>query len=259
MTAAPVALPPAGLVPSAGRVLAVVCTYNEAENLPALVPAVLAADSRLDLLVVDDDSPDGTGDLADELARADPRVRTLRRTGKRGLGSATLAGLRAAVSGRSGVDGAPYAAAVTMDADFSHHPRHLPALLALLDTHGVAVGSRYVPGGGVDGWPLSRRAMSRAINVYTRLTLGLSQRDCSGAFRAYRADVLRAVDFGAVRSTGYAFQEEFLYRCAAAGAAIAETPITFADRTRGTSKIDAAEAVAALWNLGAVGAGRLRR
>ena len=227
------------------------CTYDEAENLPELVPQVLAADPRLDVLVVDDDSPDGTGAVADELAAADPRVRVLHRRDERGLGSAILAGLREAVD--SG-----YAAAVTMDADFSHHPRHLPALLDLLETHDVAVGSRYVRGGGVTGWPLRRRAMSRAINVYARLALGLAQRDCSGAFRAYRTELLRRVEFGDVRSTGYAFMEEFLYRCVAAGARVAETPITFADRERGESKIDAKEAVAALWNLGRVGLERRR-
>ena len=233
----------------AGRVPVVLCTFNEAENLPRLVPEILAADPRLDVLVVDDASPDGTGELADALAAADPRVSVLHRTDARGLGSATLAGLRAALA--TGAE-----AVVTMDADFSHRPRHLPALLATLETADVAVGSRYVPGGGVEGWPVRRRVMSRAINAYTRLTLGLSQRDCSGAFRAYRADLLRRVDFDAVRSTGYSFFEEFLYHCVRAGGTVAETPITFAEREAGASKINAREAAKALWVLGRLGAER---
>ena len=242
---------PAADRPPTDRVLVVLCTFNERETLPELVPAVLAVDARLDVRVVDDDSPDGTGAVADALAAADPRVTVTHRRDQRGLGTATLAGLRAAAAGG-------YAAAVTMDADLSHHPRHLPALLGLLETHDVAIGSRYVPGGRIEGWPLSRRLMSRAINVYSRAALGLTQRDCSGAFRAYRGELLRRVDFDAVRSHGYAFMEEFLFRCVAAGATVAETPITFTDRAAGRSKIDAREAVAALWNLGRVGLGRRR-
>ena len=234
---------------AAGRVLVVLCTYNERENLPRLLPAVLAADDRLDVLVVDDASPDGTGEWAEHHAETEPRAAALRRT-ERGLGSATLAGLSAAAAGG-------YGAAVTMDADFSHHPRHLPALLALLDTHDVAVGSRYVPGGRITGWPASRHLMSRAINVYTRLTLGLSQRDCSGAFRAYRGALLRRTDLSAVRSRGYSFFEEFLYRCAAAGATIAETPVHFENRTAGVSSLDAREAATALWLLARVGLERV--
>ena len=212
----------------------------------------MAADDRLDVLVVDDASPDGTGDLADALAAEHDRVSVLHRTGARGLGSATLAGLSAALETGAG-------AVVTMDADFSHHPRHLPALLKLLETHDVAVGSRYVPGGAVVGWPIKRRVMSRAINSYTRLTLGLSQRDCSGAFRAYRAELLRGLDFAAVRSTGYSFFEEFLYRCVAAGAVVGETPITFTERAAGVSKINSREAVKALAVLGRLGVERVLR
>ena len=234
----------------AARVPVVVCTYNEAENLPRLVPAVLEADPRLDVLVVDDDSPDGTGRVADELA-ADPRVSVLHRADARGLGSATLAGLRAALATGAG-------AVVTMDADFSHHPRHLPALLALLERFDVAVGSRYVAGGKITGWPAKRHLMSRAINVYSRFTLGLDVRDCSGAFRAYRADALRRVDFDAVKSTGYSFFEEFLYRCVRAGATVGETPITFAERRRGQSKINGREAARAVATLARVGLERLR-
>ena len=233
----------------ADRVLVLLCTYNERENLPGLIDAILATDARLDVRVVDDDSPDGTGLFATELAATNPRVFATVRTGERGLGTATLAGLRSAVA-----DG--YGAAVTMDADWSHHPRHLPALLALLDTHDLAIGSRYVPGGGIEGWPWRRHLMSRAINVYSRAALGLTQRDCSGAFRAYRGELLRRVDFDAVVATGYAFFEEWLYRCVAAGARVAETPITFTDRTAGRSNLNLKEAARAVWTLGRVGLAR---
>ena len=237
---------PAGRSVPADRVPVVVCTFDEAGNLPRLVPAILAADPRLDVLVIDDDSPDGTGAIADRLAAEDPRVSVRHGMAGRGLGAAMLDGLRAAANSGAG-------AVVTMDADFSHHPRHLPVLLDLLEEVDVAIGSRYIPGGAVEGWPLSRRAMSRAINVYTRATLGLKSRDCSGAFRAYRGDLLRQVDFDAVRSTGYSFMEEFLYRCVRAGAAVGETPITFAEREAGVSKINAREAAKALWVLGRLG------
>ncbi|MEM9703099.1 MAG: glycosyltransferase, partial [Planctomycetota bacterium] len=189
---------------------------------------------------------------AEELRRRfadEPRFSLVVRTDERGLGSATLAGLRGAIA-----DG--YGQAVTMDADWSHHPQYLPALLELLKDHDLAIGSRYVPGGGIEGWPARRHLMSRAINVYTRLTLGVTQRDCSGAFRAYRGELLRRVDFDAIRSTGYAFFEEFLYRCVAAGASVAETPITFTDRTVGDSKISGKEAAKALWILGRLGVER---
>lgn len=242
-------------VPSAGRLakraLVVLCTYNERDNLPDLIAAVLAVDDRLDVRVVDDNSPDGTADAVERRFSADPRVSVTVRRDERGLGTATLAGLRIAVA-------KGYGMALTMDADWSHHPRHLPELLALLGTHDVAIGSRYVPGGAIEGWPWRRHVMSRAINTYSRLALGLKQRDCSGAFRAFRGDLLARVDFDAIRSTGYAFMEEFLYRCVAAGATVAETPVTFTDRTVGDSKINAREAIAALWTLGRVGLERRR-
>ncbi|MFH5805042.1 polyprenol monophosphomannose synthase [Alienimonas sp. DA493] len=245
MTDAPAA-GDAGPQATRGRTLVVLCTYNERENVPDLIEGVLAVDERLDVRVVDDDSPDGTAVAVEERFEGNPRVSVTVRRGERGLGTATLAGLRGAVA-----DG--YDAAVTMDADWSHHPRHLPALLDLLEEYDVAIGSRYVPGGAIEGWPWPRHLMSRAINVYSRAVLGLRQRDCSGAFRAFRIDLLARVDFDAVRSTGYAFMEEFLYRCVAAGARVAETPVTFVDRVEGDSKINAKEAVTALWTLGRVG------
>lgn len=230
----------------AERTLVVLCTYNERENVPDLTAAILAADEGLDVRVVDDNSPDGTAAAVEERFADDERVSVRVRKDERGLGTATLAGLRSAVE-----DG--YGAVVTMDADWSHHPRHLPALLDLLQTHDLAIGSRYVRGGAIEGWPLRRHVMSRAINGYSRATLGLKQRDCSGAFRAFRGELLERVDFDAVRSTGYAFMEEFLYRCVKAGARVVETPITFADREAGDSKINMREALTAVWTLGRVG------
>ncbi|NNJ24159.1 polyprenol monophosphomannose synthase [Alienimonas chondri] len=240
------------LAARADRIQVVLCTYNERENVPDLAAAILAVDDRLDVLVVDDDSPDGTAAAVEERFTENPRVSVSVRQHERGLGSATLAGLRAALA-----DG--YGAVVTMDADWSHHPRHLPALLAVLETHEMAIGSRYVPGGAIEGWPLKRLVMSRAINIYSRALLGLTQRDCSGAYRAFRRELLNRVDFEAIRSTGYSFMEEFLYRCVAAGATVAETPVTFTDRAIGHSKINGREAIAALWTLGGVGRDRLFR
>lgn len=238
--------------PAADRALVVLCTYNERANVPDLIDAILAVDDRLDVRVVDDDSPDGTAAAVEDRFAGNERVSVRVRRDERGLGTATLAGLRGALA-----DG--YGAVVTMDADWSHHPRHLPALLALLETHDLAIGSRYVRGGVIEGWPLKRHVMSRAINVYSRAALGLTQRDCSGAYRAFRRELLERVDFDAVRSTGYAFMEEFLYRCVAAGARVAETPVVFAERAAGDSKINMREAVAAVWTLGRLGLGRRRR
>jgi dolichol-phosphate mannosyltransferase len=222
------------------RVLVTLCTYNERENLVALVPEIRRTLPEADVLVVDDGSPDGTGALADELAASDPHVRVLHRAGKLGLGSAILAGLRRAIG-----DG--YDFVINMDADFSHDPRHLPALLACMDRADVAIGSRYVPGGGIEGWGPVRHFMSRGINWYARLLLGLSTRDNSGAYRCYRCAKLAQIDFDRVRARGYAFQEEILYRCRRVGGRFEETPIVFRDRRYGTSKINWRESVAALW------------
>jgi dolichol-phosphate mannosyltransferase len=230
------------------RVLVTLCTYNERENLGALVPAIRVTLPEADVLVIDDDSPDGTGALADELAATDSRVRVLHRAGKLGLGSAILAGLRQAIA-----DG--YDFVINMDADFSHDPRHLPALVACMDRADVAIGSRYVAGGGIEGWGPLRHLMSQGINWYARLMLGLSTRDNSGAFRCYRCSKLGQIDLDRVRSRGYAFQEEILFHCRVAGCRFEETPIVFRDRRYGTSKINWRESVAALWIILRLGAG----
>jgi dolichol-phosphate mannosyltransferase len=164
----------------------------------------------------------------------------LHRPGKLGLGTATIAGMRYAIEHG-------YDLLLNMDADFSHHPRYIPALLAGMEQADVTIGSRYVAGGGVKDWPLSRRLMSWGVNTYARLLLGLSPRDCSGAFRCFRMELLKKIDFDSIRSRGYSFQEEILWHLKRAGARFAETPILFADRERGQSKINSREALSALW------------
>lgn len=222
------------------RLLITLCTYNERENLPLLIPEILAELPWAEILVVDDNSPDGTGQLADEIARQDPRVHALHRAGKLGLGTAIVAGFRYAIEH-------DYEFVLNMDADFSHHPRHLPALTALVDQCDVAIGSRYVPGGKAVGWSLKRHFMSRSINIYARWLLWLKTRDNSGSYRCYRVSKLRELDFDRVRAKGYAFQEEILYRCRRVGCRFAETPIVFEDRRLGLSKINYKETLAALW------------
>jgi dolichol-phosphate mannosyltransferase len=210
--------------------LVVVATYNERENLATLAEAVLAKPFDLELVVIDDASPDGTGDLADVLARRDPRVHVIHRTGKLGLGTATIAGFHYACEH-------DYDAAVVMDADWSHHPRYLTEIVPRLASYDVVIGSRYVPGGGTRNWPAVRRAMSRWANLYTRFLLHMPVADASGAYRGYRTELLERVDFDAFYGTGYSFQEEMLYRAWRAGARITEVPIVFEDRTAGSSKI----------------------
>lgn len=225
--------------PQAERTLVTIATYNEIESLPALVDAIWEIAPQVDILVIDDNSPDGTGRWCDERAASEPRLFCLHRAGKLGLGTATIAGMKYAME-------QGYDLVVNMDADFSHHPRYIPALLAGMDSADVTIGSRYVPGGGVKDWPLKRRLMSWAVNTYARGLLGLRPRDCSGAFRCFRVDVLRKLDFNSIQSRGYSFQEEILWLLKRAGARFAEIPIVFTDREKGKSKINSREALAAL-------------
>jgi dolichol-phosphate mannosyltransferase len=222
------------------RLLITLCTYNELENLPLLIPEILAQLPWSEILVVDDNSPDGTGRVADEIAAKDSRVHVLHRAGKEGLGTAILAGFRYAIAQH-------YQFVLNMDADFSHHPRHLPALMELMDRCDVAIGSRYVPGGKAVGWSLKRHFMSRSINLYARCLLWLRTRDNSGSYRCYRVSKLQELDLDLVRAKGYAFQEEILYRCRRVGCRFEETPIVFEDRRLGLSKINYKETLAALW------------
>ena len=225
--------------PADCRVLVAMATYNERENLPPLIREVLQVVPAADVLVIDDNSPDGTGRLADELAGADPRIHVLHRTGKLGLGTAILAAMRYAMDNH-------YDLLVNMDADFSHHPRYLPALLEGMKRHDLMIGSRYVPGGGTLNWPLSRRLMSGGINGLVRTLLRIRAHDTSGGFRCYRVALLRRTRLDNLLSHGYSFQEEVLYRCRQAGCRIGETPIIFEDRRAGSSKVDLRESVRSL-------------
>jgi dolichol-phosphate mannosyltransferase len=231
--------------------LVTVATYNEMENLPQLVEEILRYAPDVDILVIDDNSPDGTGQWCERQRVENPRIACLHRSGKLGLGTATIAGMKYAIEHG-------YRYVLNMDADFSHQPKYLPAILAGMDPPNgppvdVMIGSRYVSGGGVEGWPLKRQLMSRAVNLYARALLGLRPRDCSGAFRCYRTALLAKLDFDAIRSRGYSFQEEILWRLKRLGARLAETPIVFPERQRGVSKIDSGEATAALRIIFALG------
>lgn len=234
------------------RLLVTVCTYNEKENLPSLITEIHQFAPDAHVLVVDDNSPDGTGQLADELAAKDARVHVLHRAGKQGLGSATVAGFRYGVE-------QGYEQLINLDADFSHHPRYIPELRACLESADVGIGSRYVPGGGVVGWSWVRHFMSGGINFYARLMLGLPNRDNSGSYRCYRVSKLALLDFDQVRSRGYSFQEEILYMCRSVGCRFREVPITFEDRRAGTSKINWKESVMALWIIFRLALDRLTR
>lgn len=233
--------------PGLSRTLVITPTYDERDNLPVLVERLQAVDARLDLLVVDDASPDGTGALADELhAHHGERVRVLHRPGKQGLGSAYVAGFRRALA-----EG--YDVVVQMDADLSHDPRAVPLLLGALDRGAdLAIGSRWVPGGGIEGWGLGRLALSRGGSLYSRWILGTGVRDMTSGFKAIRRRVLEALDPDSIRAEGYSFQIEVTYRALAAGFRVEEVPILFVDRRAGHSKLSRSifvEAIGMPWRL----------
>ncbi len=225
-----------------GRVLVIVPTYDELENLEQITRRLLQAVPAVHLLVVDDNSPDGTGALAERLAAADPRVQVLHRTGKAGLGAAYIAGF--AWARERGYD-----VCVEMDADGSHAPEQLPRLLAALEHADLVLGSRWVPGGEVVNWPRSRELLSRGGNAYTRAVLGLPLRDATGGYRAYRRQVLDALPLDGVASQGYCFQVDLAWRAWRAGYDVVEVPITFVERERGESKMSRAIVVEALWRV----------
>jgi dolichol-phosphate mannosyltransferase len=224
------------------RVLVIIPTYNERENIEPIADRVLAAVPEADVLVVDDGSPDGTGKLADAMAEADARVNVLHRSGKAGLGAAYIAGFD------WGLD-AGYDVLVEMDADGSHAPEQLPRLLAALTTADVVLGSRWVPGGAVVDWPLSRELLSRGASLYSRMALGIDVRDATGGYRAYRREVLEGIDYAAVASEGYCFQIDLAWRALRGGYRLVEVPITFADRQRGESKMSGTIVREALWRV----------
>ncbi len=227
---------------------ALVClpTYDERENLGPIVAGILAATPDVDVLVVDDSSPDGTGELADEIAAREPRVHVLHRAAKQGLGRAYLAAFDWALA-------RGYAFVLEMDADFSHDPRYLPALLdrARSDAD-LVLGSRYVPGGGTVNWGLGRKLISRGGSLYARTILGVRIRDLTGGFKCFRREVLEAIDLPTVECSGYAFQIELTYRALRRGFRVVEVPIVFADRRVGQSKMSrriVIEAVRKVWSI----------
>jgi dolichol-phosphate mannosyltransferase len=224
------------------RILVGLATYNERDNLASLTHEILDNLPSGHVLVTDDASPDGTGKLADELARADARIRVVHRSGKLGLGSAILMGMRKAIEG-------DYDYFISMDADYSHHPRYLPALVEGMERHDVMIGSRYIPGGGTEGWPASRKLMSCGVNLLVRMLMRLPAKDCSGGFRCYRVAKLREAQPERLTSRGYSFQEEMLYRCRRVHCRIGETPIVFANRRAGTSKVNPHEVIRSLGTL----------
>jgi dolichol-phosphate mannosyltransferase len=225
-----------------GRTLVIVPTYQERENLPLIVRRVRAATPAVDVLVADDSSPDGTGEVADAMAAADPQVHVMHRPTKQGLGAAYVAGFQ------WGLD-AGYDVIVEMDADGSHQPEQLPALLTALETADVVLGSRYVEGGSVSNWPKSREFLSRGGNAYVRVVLGIPLRDATGGYRAYRAKVLRSFDLSTVRSQGYCFQVDLALRSWQRGYKVVEVPISFVEREHGASKMSRAIVIEALWRV----------
>jgi dolichol-phosphate mannosyltransferase len=244
MKPAPAVAAPCGL-------LVALATYDEATNLSPLVEAIREQAPHASILVIDDNSPDGTGRIADELRATLPDIHVIHRSGKLGLGTAVLTAMKFAID-----NGYDYF--LNLDADFSHPPRFIPAILAGMAENDVMIGSRYIPGGGVEGdFDLKRKFMSTGINVYARLFLGLRTRDNSGSYRCYRVSKLRQIDLGRVRSRGYSFMEEILYWCRTVGCTFGETPILFENRRSGYSKINAREAIKALQIIFELGVSRI--
>jgi dolichol-phosphate mannosyltransferase len=236
-----------------GRVVVIVPTYNERDNLRPITARVRSAVPGADVLVVDDNSPDGTGREADAIAGADDHIQVLHRSAKAGLGAAYIAGFQWALD-------RGYDAVVEMDADGSHQPEELPRLLDALEDADLVLGSRYVPGGRVTNWAKSREILSRGGNTYARLMLRIPVHDATGGYRAYRATTLRKVGLDHVESQGYCFQIDLALRAIQAGLKVVEVPITFVERTRGTSKMTNAVVREALWRVTQWGvAGRLRK
>ncbi len=215
------------------KTLIIIPTYNERENLPLLLTEIFRYAPYTDVLVVDDNSPDGTGKLAEAIQQQNLHLHVLHRPSKLGLGTAYIAGFRYALSHG-------YDAAFEMDADFSHDPHHLPDFLSAIEQADVVIGSRYIPGGSTPGWSALRRLISGSGNIFARLLLGFPVHDCTSGFRCYRRSVLERLHLDTIQSRGYAFQVELTYRAIKQGAKISETPITFLDRRLGTSKMSPA-------------------
>jgi dolichol-phosphate mannosyltransferase len=230
-------------------ILVTLCTYNEVDNLRELLPLLLALRPDLHVLVIDDNSPDGTGRFVDQMKLSEPRLHVLHRPGKLGLGTAMTAGFQYGIRQN-------YELLVNMDADFSHPVHTIPALIAACEHCDVAIASRYVPGGGVLGWSFGRKVMSRLINMWARMLLGLTCRDNSGSFRCYRMQLLRRIDWSKAIARGYAIPE-VLFRCRKAGARMQEVPFFFDDRRYGVTKINFRESLSAVLTILRLGLRRL--
>jgi len=229
----------------------IIPTYNEKENISDLVGQILALPINAGVIVVDDNSPDGTGQIAAALAAQSPRVAVIHRAGKLGLGTAYIAGFKKGLA-----EGATRL--ITMDADFSHNPSYIPGLVELSSYHHITIGSRYIPGGGVRNWELSRRFLSWAANAFARTMLGLKARDCTAGFRCYHREVLETIELDRIFSNGYSFLVEMLFKSQRAGFTVGEIPIIFANRERGTSKISQREIYKAMYTVGRLTLGRLK-
>lgn len=227
------------------KITVVIPTYNERENIEKLCESILSQDARLYVLIVDDNSPDGTGEIADRLAAASDRIKVLHRAGKQGLGSAYREGFRIALE-----NGSNYI--IEMDADFSHDPAMLPLFIEKMSQYDLVIGSRYLNGVSVVNWPIRRLILSYCASVYTRIITGLKLSDCTGGFKCFNRHVLEAIDIGSIKSDGYSFQIEMNYRCNEKGFSIGEIPIIFVDRHAGSSKMSkqiVREAVFMVWKL----------
>ena len=225
-------------VPSSAepRILVSLATYNEATNIASLIGEIHKIVPAADVLVIDDNSPDGTGKIVEEMKANDPRIHVLHRPGKLGLGTATLAAMNFAMENN-------YDYLQNMDADGQHPPRYLPGILAGMSKYDVMIGSRYVKGGGTENWPFPRRVMSQSVNMLVRMLFRMPVKDASGAYRCYRVSKLREAHLERTRSRGYSFQQEVLFRCFKAGCKIGEYPILFENRRGGTSKVNRKEAL----------------
>jgi dolichol-phosphate mannosyltransferase len=227
------------------RALVCLPTYDERDNVAPMVEAILAVDPKVEVLVIDDNSPDGTGEIADGIAAREPRVHVLHRAGKEGLGKAYLAGFAWALE-------RGYGLVLEMDADFSHDPKYLPAMLAASRSADLVLGSRYVPGGGTVNWGLGRKMLSRGGSFYARMVLGIGVRDLTGGFKCFRREVLESIDLPTVECSGYAFQIELTYRALRKGFRVAEIPIVFVDRRVGQSKMSrriVLEGIRKVWSI----------
>jgi len=229
----------------------IVPTYNEKENIEDLVNQLLALPLDVHVIIVDDNSPDGTGDIAGRLAAERPKVSVIHRAGKLGLGTAYIAGFKYGLA--AGAE-----RLITMDADFSHNPSYIPGLVELANYYHITIGSRYIPGGGVQNWQLRRRFLSWGANAFARTALGLKARDCTAGFRCYHREVLLSIDLDRIFSNGYSFLVEMMFKCQRKGFTVGEIPIIFANRTRGKSKISQREIYKAIYTVLRLSARRLK-